>query len=176
MTTWKLESASPTMSTSPRNGIPPPHAHCNGLRPRQRGARGVGHCQWVCLDQKFQISPLCLVCSSLVQCCRTGVSLYVATTALRTTAHSTRQENCALRTRKMPSSARQEALGHELSVACKQGHLDRVQRLLAAGAAKEIPTPVMGMMMTPLNAAAYTNNVRPKPSLSCGRRWRAYWL
>ena len=78
-----------------------------------------------------------------------------------------RRDNCALHTREMPSSARQEALGHELGVACKRGHLERVQRLLAAGATKEIPTPVMGMMMTPLNAAAYTNNVRSPPTLSC---------
>lgn len=61
----------------------------------------------------------------------------------------------------MTTSERQEALGHELGVAAKQGHLDRVQRLLSAGTAKEIPTLVMGMMMTPMNAAAYTNNVRP---------------
>lgn len=67
------------------------------------------------------------------------------------------------------SSARQEALGHQLGVACKTGHLDKVQRLLAAGAAKEIPTLVMGMMMTPLNAAAYTNNVRSKSNLVCWR-------
>lgn len=66
----------------------------------------------------------------------------------------------------MPNSAAQDALGQQLGVACSQGQLDRVQRLLAAGAAKEIPTPVMGMAMTPLNAAAYTNNVRSKPHRS----------
>lgn len=76
--------------------------------------------------------------------------------------YTSRQDSHKVSAEKMPSSARHEALGRDLGVAATQGRLDRVERLLAAGAAKEIPTPVMGMMMTPLNAAAYTNNVSPE--------------
>lgn len=60
----------------------------------------------------------------------------------------------------MPSSRKQVELGHQLGVASKTGNMSAVQALLAAGAEKEVPTFVSGMMMTPLNAAAYTNNVR----------------
>lgn len=61
---------------------------------------------------------------------------------------------------RMPSSRKREELGRELGVAATSGRVSAVQHLLAAGADKEVPTPLMGMMMTPLTAAAYTNNVR----------------
>lgn len=67
--------------------------------------------------------------------------------------------------RRMPSSRKQEELGHQLGVAAKTGNMSSVQSLLAAGAEKEVETFVSGMMMTPLNAAAYTNNVRSLCSL-----------
>ncbi|CAB1106640.1 unnamed protein product [Ectocarpus sp. CCAP 1310/34] len=60
----------------------------------------------------------------------------------------------------MPSSRKREELGRELGVAATNGRVSAVQHLLAAGADKEVPTPLMGMMMTPLTAAAYTNNER----------------
>lgn len=59
----------------------------------------------------------------------------------------------------MPSSRKRVELGEELGIAAKNGRLSTVKKLLAQGADKEIPTEVMGMMMTPLNAAAFTNNV-----------------
>lgn len=63
-------------------------------------------------------------------------------------------------TRRMSSSRRKEELGHKLGIAAQTGNMSSVLSLLAAGAEKEIPTIVSGMMMTPLNAAAFTNNVR----------------
>ncbi len=60
----------------------------------------------------------------------------------------------------MPSSRKREELGHQLGVAAKTGDMSSVTSLLAAGADKEVPTFVSGMMMSPLNAAAFTNNVR----------------
>ncbi|CAM9316167.1 unnamed protein product [Scytosiphon promiscuus] len=58
----------------------------------------------------------------------------------------------------MPSARKRMELGEELGMAAKNGRLSTVKKLLAQGADKEIPTEVMGMMMTPLNAAAFTNN------------------
>ncbi|CAM9096204.1 unnamed protein product, partial [Hapterophycus canaliculatus] len=58
----------------------------------------------------------------------------------------------------MPSSRKRVELGEELGIAAKNGRLSAVKKLLGQGAYMEIPTEVMGMMMTPLNAAAFTNN------------------
>lgn len=57
----------------------------------------------------------------------------------------------------MPSS---RDLGYELGMAAVDGRVNMAQRLLAAGADMEVQVPVMQIMMTPLNAAAYANNVR----------------
>lgn len=59
----------------------------------------------------------------------------------------------------MPSSRKRLELGEELGIAAKTGRLSTVKKLIAQGADKEVATEVAGMMMTPLNAAAFTNHV-----------------
>lgn len=55
---------------------------------------------------------------------------------------------------------RSKELGRGLGLAVMKGHMPEVLKLLSAGADLEIQVPVLGMMMSPLNAAAYTNQVR----------------
>lgn len=59
-------------------------------------------------------------------------------------------------------------LGYRLGIAAGEGRLNEVQRLLAADADTEARVPIMGMMMSSLNAAAYTNHVsRPRDLKWC---------